>query len=565
MKIREIVMIAALGLLSTFIGCAGVKGSTSTSTNTNTNPGPVTTPSQPATGTGNTPYSGVKVATWHGDNGRTGLNATETSLTASNVHVSTFGKLFSYQVDGHVYAQPLYVSNVPVDGNLHNVLYVATEFDSVYAFDADDPGSGTPLWKASLLNAGEKPLTGANPQPWIGITSTPVIDVQSKTLYTVGAIGGAKFRLAAVDIENGNIRSSVQITASVPSTAPDAVNGQLILTTSCLQRSALLLSQGTLFISFGGCPHGWVLSYDAASLHQIAVLNISPNQDGYGKFPGGGGVWGSGAGPAADDSGNVYVVTGDGPNDQQTAWGESVLKLNKNLQVLDYFTPAEWEFLTCKDNDLGSAGAMLMPGLNQLVVGGKNSKMFVLNQGALGHLQTNNAGAAFSGWYNNSSYTDTCTDPKSRVLTGPSADYRIYGTAAWFNGSIFVGAAPGPVKKFKVGSGGALSLSSQGPSAFPLSSLGTTPAISANGSTNGIVWAVDHGSPLASAAVLHAYDALDLSHELYNSAQNGADTAGLGIKFTAPIVANGKVYVGTANDPNGAGEIDVYGLLPHTR
>ena len=556
MKSKIFSYIAALALASALVGCGGVKGGTST--------GPVTSPSQPGTGTGNKPYTGVNVLTWHGDNARTGLNANETLLTPSNVHVSTFGKLFSYQVDGHVYAQPLYVSNVPVGGKLHNVLYVATENDSIYAFDADEPGTGAPLWKTSLLKSGETPVTGGNPAPFIGITSTPVIDVQAKTMFTVGAFSGGKLRLEALDIESGNVRSAVDIQASVDSTLPEAVNGRIELSTACLNRSALLLTQGTVFVAFGGCPHGWLLSYDEGSLQQTAVLNMSPNQDGYGKYPGGGGIWGSGAGAAADENGNVYVVTGDGPNDQKTAWGESVLKVNKTLQILDYFTPDEWAFLTCKDNDLGSAGAMLMPGLNQLVVGGKNSKMFVLNQGALGHQQANNAGAASSSWYNDSFYPETCTDANGVVLNGESADYRIYGTAAWFNGSIFVGAAPGPVKKFKVNNG-TLSLASQAPTAFPITSLGTTPTISANASGDGIVWAVDHGSPLTTPAVLHAYDALDLSHELYNSAQNAADTAGLGIKFTAPIVANGKVYVGTAKDAAGAGEVDVYGLLPKVR
>ncbi len=557
MKIREISFIAALALACALVGCAGIKGGTPST-------GPVTSPSQPPTGTGTTPYTGVNVLTWHGDNGRTGLNATETSLTPSNVQVSSFGKLFSFQVDGHVFAQPLYVSNVPIGNSLHNVVYVATEYDSVYAFEADDPGTGAPIWKTSLLKSGETPLTGANPKPWIGITSTPVIDLAGKTLYAVGAFSGGRLRLEALDIETGKIRGSVDIQASVASTLPEAVNGRISLTTACLNRSALLLSQGTVFVAFGGCPHGWLLAYDAGSLQQTGVLNMSPNADGYGKYPGGGGIWGSGAGAAADDSGNIFVVTGDGPNDGQTAWGESVLKVNKNLQVQDYFTPDEWAFLTCKDNDLGSAGAMLMPGLNQLVVGGKNSKMFVLSQGALGHRQPNNSGAAYSGWYNNSSYSETCTDNHGVALSGQSADYRIYGTAAWFDGSIYVGAAPGPVKKFKVGSGGSLSISSQAPTAFPMSSLGTTPVISANGSSNGIVWAVDHTNPFVSPAVLHAYDALDLSRELYNSAQNGADTAGLGIKFTAPIVANGKVYVGTAKDGT-TGEVDVYGLLPKTR
>jgi len=571
MKNRAISIFAIVAVASALTACGGIN-STNSSNDTGSTAGGGTGgggstgggDSQPPSGTGNTPYSGVHIPTWHADNARTGLNAKESLLTPTNVNVSNFGKLFSYQVDGHVYAQPLYVSNVPVGSKLHNLIYVATEYDSVYAFDADEPGTGAPLWKTSLLNSGETPLTGGNPKPWIGITSTPVIDVPGKTLYTVGAISGGKFRLAAINIETGALRSTQEIHASVPSTLPEAINGQISLTTSCLQRSALLLAGGTLFMGFGGCPHGWILSYDPTTLQQIAVRSISPNADGYGKYPGGGGIWGAGAGPSSDDNGNIFVVTGDGPNDAKTSWGESVLKLNSNLEILDYFTPAEWAFLTCKDNDLGSAGAMLMPGRNQLVVGGKNSKMFVLNQTALGHQQPNNAGAVYSGWYNNSFYSESCTDDKGNVLTDQSADYRIYGTSAWFEGSIYVGAAPGPVKRFKLGGDGSLAFSSQAPKPFAIDSLGTTPAISSNGSSNGIVWAVDHGSPLSTPAVLHAYDALDVSHELYNSSMNSADTAGLGIKFTAPIVVNGKVYVGSAKDAN-LGEIDVYGPLPHSR
>jgi len=236
------------------------------------------------------PYDGVHIATWHDDSARTGLNAKETLLTTSNVNVSNFGKLFSLHVDGHVYAQPLYVSSVPFETSVRNLLYVATEYDSIYAFDADEFNNDKPLWKTSLLKTGETPKPGGNPAPWIGITSTPVVDVSGKTLYAVGAFSSGERRLVAVDIETGKVRGETTIEASVPSTLPDAVNGQLTLASGCLNRAALLLSQGTIFIGFGGCAHGWLLSYDAASLKQIAALSISPNAVGYGKFPGGGGI-----------------------------------------------------------------------------------------------------------------------------------------------------------------------------------------------------------------------------------------------------------------------------------
>jgi len=562
-----------LVLIAILTACGGGGGTSSTMqpSQPSTQPSQPSEPTQPA---GPAAYSGVQILTWHNDNERTGLNSNESTLQPSNVSASTFGKLFSYPVDGYIYAQPLYVSNVPSGSGIHDVVYVATEYDSVYAFDADTAGDGSPLWKTSLLRPGETPLQGGNPKPWIGVTSTPVIDVGSKTMWVVSEHNGGVIRLNALDIETGAIRKSVNISASVPSTLPEAVNGQLALSSSCLQRAGLLLSQGTVYIGFGGCAHGWLLAYDAASLTQKAAFSSSPNQDGYGPYPGGGGIWGSGAGPASDDQGNIFVVTGDGPNDgSQTGWGQSVLRLDTSLKVQDYFTPFDAAMIQCKDNDLGSAGVMLMPGKNELISGGKNGQMFVLHTGALGHQQNNNAGAVSGTWYNNSTYTDTCTDNHGTLLSGTVGDYRIYGTGAWFNGSIYVGADPGPVKRFELQSDGSLKLGSVGPAAFTRGSLGTTPFISANGTSNGIVWALDHGTPIgagtATPVVLHAYDANDLSKELYNSARNSADAAGLAIKFTAPIVANGKVYFGAGHDDLGGakpgGELDVYGTLPHSR
>ncbi|MGZ7057326.1 MAG: hypothetical protein ACXVK3_17520, partial [Candidatus Angelobacter sp.] len=243
----------------------------------------------------------VNVPTWHMDNGRSGLNSNETQLTPANVNASGFGKLFSYRVDGYAYAQPLYISNLRINGASHNVVFVATEMASVYAFDADNFGDGSPLWKTSLLQAGEVPQPAGNPRPVQGLTSTPVIDPVSGTMYLVSAQEAGSvfsFRLHAIDITTGQERagSPVTIHASVPGTNSQAVNGVITLSNSCLQRTALLLSRGTLFFGFSACPTGWLLSYDAASLQQIAVLNMSPNVDGYGFFGGAGGVWMGGGG-----------------------------------------------------------------------------------------------------------------------------------------------------------------------------------------------------------------------------------------------------------------------------
>ena len=260
------------------------------------------------------------------DNGRSGLNSNETQLTPANVNTAGFGKLFSYAVDGYAYAQPLYISNLRINGSSHNVVFVATEMASVYAFDADNFGDGSPLWKTSLLQPGDVPQPGGNPQPAQGLTSTPVIDTGSNTMYLVTAqkssTGAFSFRIHALDITTGqeHAGSPAAIHASVPGTNAEAVNGVITLNNGCLQRAALLLSRGTLYIGFSACPTGWLLSYDAASLNQIAVLNMSPNVDGYGQFGGAGGVWMGGGGPAADDQGNVYVSTGNGFYDDGPEW-----------------------------------------------------------------------------------------------------------------------------------------------------------------------------------------------------------------------------------------------------
>jgi hypothetical protein len=543
----------------------------------NPTPSPAPTPTPTPTPTPSpTPQGNANVLTWHMDNARTGLNSNETLLTPANVTAAGFGKLFSYLVDGYLYAQPLYVSNLTIRGVAHNVVFAATENESVYAFDADNFGNGAPLWQVSLLQAGESPLPGGNPLPLQALTSTPAIDLATKTMYavTVQHASGKTdfFRLHALDITTGKEKagSPVVVQASVPGTNSHSVNGVVPLTTACLQRAALLLSQGTLYIGFSACYNGWLLSYDATSLAQIAVLNMSPNQDGYGKFGGAGGVWMGGGGPAADSAGNVYLSTGNGPYDGGPAWGDSVLKVNRQLQVMDSFTPADFNFLQCQDLDLSSGGLMLIPSQSMLVAGGKSGEMFLLNSSSLGGVQAGNAGALQAFFYQGTPPQGSCVDNHSNTLTSSEAPYSIYGTAAWFNGSVYMGVDPGPVAQFVL-SGRKLALGSTTPESIAKLTYGATPFISANGSGNGIVWVLDHGQPIQnpagvtpSAAILRAFDANNISHELYNSSQNQADVAGLGIKFTAPIVANGKVFIGTAHDPltvaNPKGELDVYGL-----
>ena len=529
------------------------------------------------------PGTGVNVATWHYDNNRSGLNPGELSLTPANVSAANFGKLFSYQLDGYAYAEPLLVSNLTINGTARSVLFVATENDSVYAFDADNHGAGTPLWQVSLLQSGETPLTGAPIKPVEGITSTPVIDASTNTIYVVSTqtstSAPASFRLNALDLATGAQKpgSPVTLQASVPGTGNTSVNGVVSLNTSCMQRAALLEANSTIYIGFGSCQRGWLLAYDAQTLAQVGVFNSSPNLNGEGTYMSAGGIWMSGGGPAADSSGNVYAVTGNGPWDGQTAWSDSVLKFNPKLQLTDWFTPDSYQYMDCADADLASGGLLLIPGANQALAGGKIGKLFLVSTTSMGHEATGDTGATQTLWFESDlikPYSASCTDTAG-VNTTDINPYEIFGTAAYFNGSVYLGITPtganipSGVRQFTYN--GALT---PGPITTPSiqeNTRGTTPFISANGSTSGVLWMIDTGQPIQNgagnaptSAVLRAYDATHYPNELYSSSTNTADTPGYGIKFSSPIVANGKVYISTAHDVNTVanpkGEVDVYGL-----
>ncbi len=565
--------------------------------------------------------TGTNITTWHADNNRSGLNASETSLTPTNVEPQTFGKLFSYLVDGYAYAEPLLMSNVTVRDAKHNVLYVATENDSVYAFDADNYGAGAPLWKTSLLNSGEAPIGGPI-QPYEGVTSTPVIDPATNTIYVVSVQkssgGTAGFRLNALDITTGahKFGSPVAVQASVTGTNSNAVNGTISLPTSCIQRAALLLANGTIYMGFSSCHSGWLLSYDAHTLIQTGVFNASPNIDGEGTYGGAGGIWMGSGGPVADSAGNIYISTGNGPwSPTQGSYGDSILKFSPTpvsdaLQVADYYTPEEYGYMNCQDSDLAAGGLMMIPGSGQIVGGGKMGKLYLLNTASLGHENAKDTGAMQTlyverGIESSQPYPTSCTDKdalgnplpngKTWYVGGPNdtngdtndgvSSYEIFGTSAYFNGSMYLGvtptsiSAPGVVRRFTYASPGVLTATQEFTSLSvaqqqPLNTRGTTPFISSNGTNDGILWTIDQGQPIQSPqptthATLYAYDATTLSTELYSSDTNPGDQAGIGIKFTSPIVANGKVYMSSAHDPlsvNGVpvthpqGEIDVYGL-----
>jgi hypothetical protein len=527
------------------------------------------------------PAGGANVTTWHFDTQRSGLNPGEQILTPDNVQPTTFGKLFSYLVKGYIYAEPLLVSGLTVNNATHNVVYVATEQDNVYAFDADNYGSGTPLWQVSLLQSGETAVTTGEIKPYEGVTSTPVIDLTSNTMYVVSiqvkSGGKPTFRLNALDILTGaqKFGGAVTIQASVKGTGSDSVGGVVTLPTSCIQRAALLLANGTVYIGFGSCHSGWLLAYNAQTLKQTGVFNASPNLDGEGTYASAGGVWMGSGGPVADSAGNIYVTTGNGPWDGKTAFSDSILKFNAQLQMLDYFTPDDYQYMDCNDADLAAGGLLLIPGTSHLLAGGKTGKLYMVSTANLGHEQANDAGAAQTLWFEaalSSPYSSSCTD-EAGVHTTDINSFEIFGTAAYFNGSVYLGVTP-TATKTPAGIGrfaysGTLSPVDYTAPSIQENTRGTTPFISANGTTNGILWMIDTGQPLQSPetstkATLRAYNATDLSDEVYNSGVNSGDVPGYGIKFTSPIVANGKVYISTGHDAvtvtNPQGELDVYGL-----
>jgi hypothetical protein len=502
---------------------------------------------------GSGPFTGV--LTYHNDNSRTGQNLNESVLSPANVTQSKFGKLFSYPLDGQVFAQPLYLDKVPIDGQNHNVIYVATEHDTVYAFDADNKASSA-LWSVSFLNSAESvtPIPSSDLDspinPEIGITGTPVIDGNSGTLYVLAATkenGNYVHRLHALDITSGaeKFGGPVVIQGSVPGSGSGSSNGQITFQTKIqLQRPALLLSKGVIYLAWAsyndhGLYHGWVMAYDASTLHQIAIWNDTPNGER-------GGIWQSGCGLSADSAGNVYVTTGNGTFDAYaggTNYGDSFIKLTLNgssLSVTDYFTPFNQQTLSDEDSDLGSSGLVVLPdqaGVNPYlgINAGKEGKIYLVNRDHLGKFQSDN----------DSQIVQSIPD-----ALGTTPDDRNFSSAVYWNGSVYFVGNTDTIKQFQLNNG-LLSTSPVSQSSHQFGYTGTS-SISANGSGNGILWTMEAGG-----SVLHAYDATNLANELYNSKQAGSrDFFGSAIRFNPPTVANGKVYVA------GQTEIAVFGLLP---
>lgn len=509
------------------------------------------------------------VATYHNDNARTGQNIIETVLTPGNVNAAHFGKLYSFPVDGSVYAQPLYMPQVAMPGNgIHNVVIVATQHDSVYAFDADSP-TPAPLWQVNFLNP-DAGITTLSPTdvnasdilPEIGITSTPVIDVASNTLYVVAATkenGAFYHRLHALDMTSGAEKFGGPriIQASYPGTAQDGNDGVLSFASRFqLQRAALLLSQGKVFVAFAsnadsGLYHGWVVAYDTVTMKQAGAWVSTPN--GYQ-----GGIWMSGCGISADADGNLYLSIANGPFDvygeQPGAnFSDSIVKLKSGthgLTLADFFTPFSQAKMAQDDLDLGSSGVVVLPDQpgpypHLAITSGKNGHIYLLNR--------DNFGGYNAGVRGNPQIVQELSGQLRQQM----------GTPAYWNGRLYFGAGISPyndsIKAFAVRNG-TLSTSPISQSAAGYHLTRSTVSVSANGNNNGIVWAVHtdaYYDPHQGPAVLRAYDAKNLAHELYNSNQRLArDNPGQAAKFTVPTVANGKVFVGTAN------QLSVYGLLP---
>ena len=491
----------------------------------------------------------AQVLTAQYDNARDGATLTETTLTPGNVNAGRFGKRFSYAVDGDVYAQPLYVPGVeiPAKGK-HDVVFVATEHDSVYAFDATG-APAEPLWRVNLLKSGETTVSDRDAQcpfiqPEIGITPTPAIDLATGTLYVL-----ARSKTRGSAFSPGQFFHTLHALAITTGAekfgGPVRIEAQGFDGERELPRAALLLAGGQIYLTWGSsCDvepyHGWVMTYDARTLQQTAVFNTSPQA-------GLSGIWQSDNGPAADEHGNVYVATGNGGFNVAAGgrdYGDSLLKLHldrASLNVLDYFTPSNERVMERDDDDLGSGGPILIPpqrGSAALaLIGGKNGNLYILDRARLGKYRAGD------------------DDQIVEVIHFRGG---IYSAPAYWNGHLYIMSGGDYLSDLLLANG-----KFDKPRALGdrFGNPGATPAISANGSKNGIVWMIQtktwNGADRP--AILHAYDAANVARELFNSEQNSArDRAGIACRFTIPLVVNGRVYVPVKR------AVNVYGLLRQT-
>jgi hypothetical protein len=545
---RRLEVVVGFAVLGFYFVVSSSCGGSSSQPSPSPGPGPGPGPGQSYTG----------ILSYHNDAGITGQNLSETTLTPANVNSTQFGKLFSYALDGQVYAQPLYVSNVPIAGGTHNVVFVATEHDSVYAFDADT-SAGSPFWSANFTNASAGITTipaadvgGGGPIiPEVGITGTPVIDGSTGTLFVVAATkenGTYVQRLHALDITNGSEKfgGSIVVQASVAGTGAGTSNGQVAFQTAFqLQRSSLKLVNGVVYIAWAsyndvGPYHGWIMGYDAATLKQAVVWNATPNGQR-------GGIWMAGASLSSDSAGNIYAIVGNGTFDAASGgsdYGDTFLKLTPSggtFTVADYFTPFDEPNLSVNDIDVGSSGFTLLPDqagtVAHLGVGaGKAGKIYLLNR--------DNLGKFHSG-------SDSQIVQSIPGALGTASSDNNYCTATYFQGNVYYIGAFDTLKQFQLNNG-LLSTLPVAQSTHVYGYFGGGTSISANGSTNGILWSLEDSG----ANVLRAFDATNVEHELYNSNQAGSrDHFDVAVRFTVPTVINGKVFVA------GKTELAVFGLL----
>ena len=498
--------------------------------------------SPPGCGAGPVVLGQVGVYTQHNDNARVGANLRETVLTLANVNSRQFGLLFRQVVDDEVFAQPLFVPDLAISGGRHNVVSVATVANTVYAFDADR--AGAPYWQVNLGLAGsiqQHPFWCPDIPGNMGIIGTPVIDPASRSLYVVALTyehGGWVHRLHALDLATGADRPHSPVVIANIQFIPIQQN----------QRPGLLLSKGSVYVGYSshcdvGIHHGFLFRFDAATLRQQGVLNVSP--DGNGAS-----IWQSGQGPAADELGNIYFVTSDGSWDGKKNFGDSILKVSPDLRVLDWFTPTNYAQLNKRDADLNSSGAMLIPGSHRVMGAGKQGIIYLVDTDHFGHLGDEHAVQRFQA-------------AKGELHVGA-----VYWRRATRGGLVFswgqndalhaYAFADGRFNPVPLAVGAATS-------AYP----GGILSLSANGDTNGIVWAnasleQQGNSRIFGPGVLRAYDANDITHELWNSnLVSNRDTPGRFSKNAPPTVVNGKVYLASFGTlPVGTGALYVYGLLP---
>ncbi len=532
---------------------------------------------------GSTAYAQTSVLTEHNDISRSGANTNETILNPSNVNTSSFGKLFSQLVDGYVFAQPLYVPGVTMGsgtaqaGTTHNVVFVATENDSVYAFDADtNTGANTsPLWHITLLDAAHGAPAGATAVPSsdlsntvmgpeIGITGTPVIDTVSKTLYVIGETkesGTYVYRLHALDITTGSeklsFNSPVTLVASVPGNGSGSVAGSLSFDPKWHnQRAGLLLLNGMVYAAFGsenenGPWHGWILAYNASTLQQTSAFCATPNATGSGIWMGGSGLAADVVDPLNHPYGRMFVPTGNGTYDATTPYtnsmdyGDDHLRLdltNGVLTMQDSFTPFNQANLDLNDTDTGSGGILILPDQSTgghthlLVQVGKDGRIFLVDRDSMG------------------GYCSTCTTVDTNIVQElPAAiPQGLWGMPAYWNGNLYFWGQEDHLKAFSFANG-RLSSNPTSTSTETIDFEGSTPAISSQGNTNGIVWNIDFST---AHFVLMAHDALNVATTLYSTTQNPSrDSGSNGVTFSVPTIINGKVYAGDQY------QVNVYGLL----